>query len=117
MSRRLLFTLFAALLLLCAGLSGAARAAVTAVNLVERVAVVAVKGEAHLPADDQARTAPQPMADADGTVELADVPLLPGNTPSLPHFLGTHLPPRPALHAGHPAPCLDGLLRPPSRRA
>jgi hypothetical protein len=117
MSRRLLFTLFAALLLLCAGLSGAARAAVTAVNLVERVAVVAGTGDAHLPANEQGPTAPQPMADADGTVELADVPLLPGNTPSLPHFLGTHLPPRPALHAGHPAPCLDGLLRPPSRRA
>jgi len=117
MSRRLLFTLFAALLLLCAGLSGMARAAVTAVSLAERVAVVAGTGDAHLPANQQAPADPQPMADADGTVELADVPLLPGSTPSLPLFLGEHLPPRPALHAGHAAPCLDGLLRPPSRRA
>ncbi|MEY4907437.1 MAG: hypothetical protein RL260_1155, partial [Pseudomonadota bacterium] len=35
MSRRLLLTLFAALLLLCAGLSGVARAAVLTVAVVE----------------------------------------------------------------------------------
>lgn len=116
MSHRLLFTLFAALLLLCAGLSGAARAAVTAVNLVEQAAFVAGTGDTHLPADEQTPPAPLPMADTDGTVELADVPLLPGNTSSLPLFFGAHPPPRPVLHAGLPAPCLDGLLRPPSRR-
>jgi hypothetical protein len=56
------------------------------------------------------------MAEPGGAVELADVPLLPGSVPALPLYLGEHLPPRPVLHAGHPAPCLDGLLRPPSRR-
>jgi len=108
MSRRLLFTLFAALLLLCAGLSGTARAAVAVVSLVERVAVTAVEPDL---------TAPQPMPEPDASVELADVPLLPVSTPSLPVFLGAYLPPRPVLCKGHPAPCLDGLLRPPSRRA
>ncbi|WP_338414555.1 hypothetical protein [uncultured Sphaerotilus sp.] len=120
MSRRLLFTLFAALLLLCAGLSGTARAAVAAVNLVERAAVTAVETDnccAQHPSGAHSPAAPQPMVDADGTVELADVPLLPVSTPSLAVFLGAHLPPRPVLHAGHPTPCLDGLLRPPSRRA
>jgi hypothetical protein len=117
MFRRLLFTLFAALLLLCAGLSGPARAAVVAVSLVERVAVVAGTGGADLPADERAPSDPPPMAESGGTVELADVPLLPGSVPALPLYLGEHLPPRPVLRAGHPAPCLDGLLRPPSRRA
>ncbi|MEN9483266.1 hypothetical protein HZU83_15325 [Sphaerotilus montanus] len=119
MSRRLLFTLFAALLLLCAGLSGAARAAVMAVHLVERVAVADSPCCAplpSLPSGERVPNDPLPMAEPGGAVELADVPLLPGSVPALPLYLGEHLPPRPVLHAGHPAPCLDGLLRPPSRR-
>jgi hypothetical protein len=120
MSRRLLFTLFAALLLLCAGLSGTARAAVAAVNLVERAAVTAVEPDrccVQHPSEAHGPAAPQPTVDADGTVELADVPLLPVSTLSLPVCLGAHLLPRPMLLAGHPTPCLDGLLRPPSWRA
>ncbi|MEX8493106.1 hypothetical protein [Sphaerotilus sp.] len=112
MSRRRLFTLFAVLLMLCASLSGAARAAVTAVNVVGQVADACCMRQ---PSGECASMADLSMAaDSDGTVELADVPLLPGSTPSLPLCLGEHRLPRPVLHAGHPAPCLDGLLRPPS---
>jgi len=92
---------------------------VAAVNLVERAAVTVVEPDrccVQHPSDAHSPAAPQPMVDADGAVELADVPLLPVSMDGLPIFLGAHLPPRPVLNAGHPTPCLDGLLRPPSLR-
>jgi hypothetical protein len=108
MSRRLLLTLFAALLLLCAGLSGVARAAMLTVAVVELA-----------PTDQGVPAEPLPAVDSgtDSAVELADVPLLSAGTSALPLCAGQHLPPRPVLHNGHPAPCLDGLLRPPCQHA
>ncbi|MEY2873750.1 MAG: hypothetical protein RLZZ373_1121 [Pseudomonadota bacterium] len=119
MSRRLLFTLLAALLLLCAGLSGTARAAATApvAVAVERVVVTMEACCTHLPSDEGAPAEPVPVVESGATVELADVPLLPAGAEDLPLFDGEHLPPRPVLQTGHPAPCLAGLLRPPSRHA
>ena len=105
MFHRFLLTLFAALLLLCAGVSGVARAAAltVAATSVERIR----SAPAEAPAD-----AHQGVESA-ATVELADAPMLPVDEAVLPLLPWVHRAPAPVLDAGHPAPCLDGLLRPP----
>jgi hypothetical protein len=117
MPRRLLVPLFAALLLLCVGLSGTARAAVMVATAVERVAAAMEACCAQLPADPGVPAEPVSVVESGAAMELADVPLLPAGAEGLPLVDGEHLPPRPVLQTGHPAPCLAGLLRPPSRRA
>ncbi|WP_310460029.1 hypothetical protein [Sphaerotilus sp.] len=116
MSRRLLFTLLAALLLLCVGLSGPARAAATTVAVVERAVMVMEACCARLPSDEGTPAESVFVVESGAAVELSDVPLLPARAEGLPLFDGEYLPPCPALQTGHPAPCLAGLLRPPSRR-
>ena len=121
MSRRLLFSLFAALLLLCAGFSGAVRAAATVMTVVERAVDVAVPCCAPLPSDQGGAAVESaealPAAEGGNVIELADLPPLPGGSDGMHFFHGRHVSPRPVLLAGHPAPWLAGLLRPPSRRA
>jgi hypothetical protein len=113
MSRRLLLTLFAALMLLCAGVSGVARAAVLTVTAadvdLERGQSVSI---------DPAAPAQTPHGFDIGTaVEMADASMLPADESVLPLWHGMHRTPCPVLDAGHPTPCLAGLLRPPCRRA
>lgn len=113
--RRFLLTLFAALLLLCAGVSGVARAAVLPSTVTVAIADTVVPADVErwpsvpvqTPAGVEAGTA----------VELADAPMLPPDEPVLPLRACVHRMPCPVLDAGHPTPCLDGLLRPPCRRA
>lgn len=106
MSRRL-FALVAALLLLFAGLNGMARAAVTVSAAVEQMVLV------------EQETAPLQIGEehAADLVEPADGPLLPPQATAQPFCHGRQSPPCLTLRTGHPAPCLDGLLRPPSRHA
>jgi hypothetical protein len=106
MSRRLL-ALVAVLLLLFAGLHGVARAAVTASAAAEQVILI------------EQETAPLQTGEASPAdlVEPADGPLLPLQATVPPVCHGRQSPPCPALRAGHPAPCLDGLLRPPALHA
>jgi hypothetical protein len=113
MSRRFLLTLFAALMLLCAGVSGVARAAV----LTAAAAEVDVERAQSVPIDPAAPAqAPQGL-DTGTAVEMADAPMLPVDESVLSLWSSMHRTPRPVLDAGHPTPCLDGLLRPPCRRA
>lgn len=107
MSRRLLLTLFAALMLLCASVSGVARAAVLTVAAAE------VDCAQSKPIDPAASAQVPQGLDTGTTVEMADAPMLPADESVLPLWPGVHRTPRLVLDAGHPTPCLDGLLRPP----
>jgi hypothetical protein len=111
MSRRLLLTLFAALMLLCAGVSGVARAAVLTVTAAEVERAQSVPIDPAAPAQ-----APQGL-DTGTAVEMADAPMLPADESVLSLWSSMHRTPCPVLDAGHPTPCLAGLLRPPCRHA
>jgi hypothetical protein len=120
MLRRCL-SLLLALLLLCTGWSGAARASVGVQEPVRSVVPLQAEvgcGLLVFPEGPACRPElPAPAAEVTGLVELADVLCLPVEPASTSFGLGAHPRPHPALETGHPAPCLAGLLRPPSRNA
>jgi hypothetical protein len=116
MSRRL-FALLTALLLLCAGLNGLARAAVVAGTATEPAVIAAEVAQSPFnlpPPDEKSPAEPTLPTGSDRWAESIDGPLLPLLTDEPPILPGRHLLPRPVLQKGHPAPWLAGLLRPPS---
>lgn len=132
MTRRLI-TLFATLLLLCAGLSGAARAAVATAVLAEqafpeivsvgspaetvRTVIEAPGSPAPLPDPDADPAFPSLALDGEPGLELADVPPpLPPCAPPTPGCSGALRVAPPCALTAPASPYLEGLLRPPSLR-
>lgn len=114
-------SLLLAFLLLFAGWSGSARASA----MVQDAAGAAVSqvsqpvcGSAEIPAEGPCRSElPAAPVEAPGQVELAELLCLPVDLGTAAFGPRVHLRPYPVLETGHPAPCLAGLLRPPSRGA
>jgi hypothetical protein len=106
-------SLLLALLLLCVGWSGAARASVFVQEAADTVVVLSEDRHCcpELPA-----TAVETVEPA-GLVELAELLFLPVDLNTTGFGIGVHLRPHPVLETGHPTPCLAGLLRPPSHAA
>jgi len=126
MFRRLL-SLFAVLMLLCAGLLGGARGALATVSLAEQmntrcaampVAVcLATEVRDRAATSESTQDAPQGEAEqASSVAELADVPPLPGLLPQ-PFSRGLQRAPWPAGQRPEASPYLDGPLRPPRSAA
>jgi hypothetical protein len=113
-------SLLLALLLLCVGWAGTARASV-GVTQPESPAVLQAGSGCGLAVPPEGlgcrSELPAPAVEAAGLVELADVPCLPVDPDATAFGSGTHPRPHPVLETGHPAPCLAGLLRPPSHGA
>ncbi|MFM2348009.1 MAG: hypothetical protein RL654_2762 [Pseudomonadota bacterium] len=115
-------SLFAVLMLLCAGLLGGAQAAVATVTLVAQTDVDcrAESGRHAVPEDEILPVAlsdrTDPAQESDPVAELADVPPLPGLLPQ-PHCLGLQRALHPAEGRPQASPYLDGPLRPPRRPA
>ncbi|KDB51196.1 hypothetical protein X805_32060 [Sphaerotilus natans subsp. natans DSM 6575] len=119
---RRLMSLFAVLMLLCAGLLGGAQAAVATVTLVAQ-ADADCRAEADRPLRADEGTPPaalpdrtDPAQESDPVAELADVPPLPGLLPQ-PHCRGLQRALHPAEGRPQASPYLDGPLRPPRQLA
>lgn len=114
-------SLLLAFLLLFAGWSGSARASTSA--MVQHAAGVAVSpmsvcGSADSHEAGACRSElPAAPVEAPGQVELAELLCLPVDLGMAAFGPRVHLRPYPVLETGHPAPCLAGLLRPPSHGA
>lgn len=119
MFRRCLSLLLA--LLLCVGWSGAAHASAGVQQPVDAAVALQAGQGCGLAVTPDALACraelPASAVEAAGMVELADVLCLPVEPDTTGFGFGVHLPPHPVLETGHPAPCLAGLLRPPSHGA
>ena len=113
-------SLLLAFLLLFAGWSGSARASAIVQDAIGgAVSQVSgpVCGSAETPEGPCRSELPAAPVEAPGQVELAELLCLPVDLGTAAFGQGVHLRPFPVLETGHPAPCLAGLLRPPSHGA